>query len=91
MTGVTHEDLADAISTVAERAGAVEQKMGALADHMEAMDAKVGELKDMIEAWQAVRTMGKFIKWFGAVAAGLAAIFVMLKMGFGMIWIGGGK
>lgn len=41
----------------------------------------VAETKDIVEAWGAVKTMGKFIKWLGALVAAVTAVAIGVKLG----------
>lgn len=49
----------------------------------------VSDMKDMLGAWRAVQVVGRFIKWLGAIVAGIAAIWVSAKLGIVAIFYGG--
>lgn len=41
------------------------------------MQKDVAATKELVEAWNAVKTGGKFVTWLGAIAAALAALWVV--------------
>ncbi|MBC2668763.1 hypothetical protein ACFOON_15150 [Novosphingobium piscinae] len=47
------------------------------------MQADIAATKEIVEAWGAIKTFGKFIKWFGGIIVALtaigASIFAALK------------
>lgn len=42
---------------------------------------EVQATKEIVEAWSAVKTMGKFIKWFSGIVAAAGVIFASFKLG----------
>lgn len=42
---------------------------------------KVDKMSDIVAAWDAVKTGGKFLKWFGGIMAAIGAIIVATKAG----------
>lgn len=64
-----------------ERFEEIDAKLDCLIRSTEKMQADIAATKEIVEAWSAVKTAGKFIKWFGAVAAAIVAIGVLAKTG----------
>lgn len=60
------------------------QKLDCLIASTGKMQAEITATKEIVEAWSAVKTAGKFIKWFGAICAAVVAIAVLVKTGLAM-------
>ncbi len=50
------------------------------------MQADIAKTREIVEAWAAVKTMGKFLKWFSGLLAALVAIFAAFKVAVGAVW-----
>lgn len=68
------QQMLKAMATMTDEMRALQMKVGGLED-------KVKETKDIVEAWGAVKTMGKFIKWLGALVAAVTAVAIGVKLG----------
>lgn len=78
---VSHEDIMNRLDNGDGRFRKVEEDLDDIKADVAEMKETLVAIKDMVEAWTAAKTAGRFIKWLGGVAAGLAAIFVALKAG----------
>ena len=50
------------------------------------MQVDIAKTREIVEAWVAVKTMGKFLKWFSGLLAALVAIFAAFKVALGAAW-----
>lgn len=61
---------------------AVDTKMTTVLNRLEDVKSDTTTTKEIVEAWAAVKTAGRFIKWFGGIVGGITAIIVAAKLGF---------
>lgn len=61
------------------------REMASLKAETAEIQKDVAETRDIVKAWEAVKTGGKFVKWFGALAAAVVAIIAAVKGGFAMV------
>lgn len=63
-----------------ERFMSIEKKLESIVEALEPlpqMQKDIAATKELVEAWNAVKTGGKFVTWLGAIAAALAALWVV--------------
>lgn len=70
-----------------ERFMSIERKLESIVEALEPlpqmrtdmaqMQKDISATKELVEAWNAVKTGGKFVTWLGAIAAALAAVWVV--------------
>lgn len=56
-------------------------EVAALKTQVSDLRADVTATKELVEAWTTVKTMGRFIKWASSIATGLAALWLLAKVG----------
>jgi len=81
---VTHEDIDRRLTKGGERFEAIEASLTEIRDLLKPlpqMQADIAATKEIVEAWGAVKTVGKFVKWFAGVIAAMTAIIVAAKVG----------
>ena len=47
---------------------------------------EVSETRDIVKAWEAIKTGGKFLTWFGALLAAIGVIGITLKSSLAFVW-----
>ncbi|WP_404480049.1 hypothetical protein [Novosphingobium sp. BL-52-GroH] len=79
----THAEqrMLSAMATMTDEIRALQGKVGSLEGKFGPLEIKVSETKDIVEAWGAVKTLGKFIKWLGALVAAVTAVAIGVKLG----------
>lgn len=78
---ISHEDIMNRLGGGDDRFKKVEDDLDDIKADVAEMKETLVAIKDMVEAWTAVKTAGRFIKWLGGIAAGIAAILVAVKTG----------
>ena len=78
---ISHEDIMNRLGGGDDRFKKVENDLDDIKADVAEMKESVIAIKEMVEAWTAVKTAGRFIKWLGGIAAGIAAILVAVKTG----------
>lgn len=85
---LTHEEMVKHVDgrfqADSERFTAIESALLEIRDALKPlpdMQKDITSTKEIVEAWAAVKTMGKFLKWFGTCMAGLSAIWIAIKVG----------
>jgi len=68
------KDLLSAVATLTDEVTGLKREVVDL-------QTQVKETKEIVEAWGAVKTAGKFIKWFGGIVGAISAIIVGVKLG----------
>lgn len=85
----THENLAkrlDADDVRFEKIDTTLHEIRELLKPLPEMQADIAKTREIVEAWAAVKTMGKFLKWFSGLLTALVAIFAAFKVALGTVW-----
>ncbi len=85
----THESLAkhiDASGLHFEQIDTTLHEIRELLKPLPEIQADIAKTREIVEAWGAVKTMGKFLKWFSGLLAALVAIFAAFKVALGAAW-----
>lgn len=85
----THESLARRLDAGGARFSEIDTTLHEIRELLKPlpeMQADIAKTREIVEAWAAVKTMGKFLKWFSGLLAALVAIFAAFKVALGAVW-----
>ena len=85
----THESLAKRLDAGGARFTEIDTTLHEIRELLKPlpeMQADIAKTREIVEAWAAVKTMGKFLKWFSGLLAAVVAIFAAFKVAVGAVW-----
>lgn len=84
MTQPSHQEILNSLERGQAKFVEIEKQLEAIVEALKPlpqMQADIAETKDLVAAFQAVKTVGKFIKWAGGIVTALGAIVLAIKFG----------
>lgn len=73
------QELKTSIRTIADESHQAKLDRIEMMQKVDKTAEKVDKMSDIVAAWDAVKTSGKFLKWFGGIMAAIGAIIVATK------------
>lgn len=74
-------ELKESIKSIADESKQAKVDRVEMMQKVDLTAEKVDKMSDIVAAWDAVKTGGKFLKWFGGIMAAIGAIIVATKAG----------